>query len=76
MRSSFPCAIGTKVWFACNGNVQADQVEGFKGANAHFVLMKSEDMIPMWAFMKYACYTLEEANKRAEMQRGATEWSS
>lgn len=69
----FPCDIGTKVYFAFSdtGNIEEDVVIGFKGLDDfRYVLLKKNTMITMSAFKKYACYSMEQAMKRLQMERG------
>lgn len=73
---TFPCDIGTKVYFAFSdtGDVEEDVVVGFKGIDTlRYVLLKENVMITMSAFKKYACYSMEQALKRIQMERG--EWN-
>lgn len=73
---TFPCDIGTKVYFAFSdtGDVEEDVVVGFKGIDTlRYVLLKKNVMITMSAFKKYACYSMEQALKRIQMERG--EWN-
>lgn len=73
---TFPCDIGTKVYFAFSdtGDVEEDVVVGFKGIDTlRYVLLKENVMITMSSFKKYACYSMEQALKRIQMERG--EWN-
>lgn len=75
-KETFPCNIGTKVYFAFSdtGDIEEDVVVGFKGIDTlRYVLLKENVMITMSAFKKYACYSMEQALKRIQMERG--EWN-
>ena len=75
-KEDFPCNIGTKVYFAFSdtGDIEEDVVVGFKGIDTlRYVLLKENVMITMSAFKKYACYSMEQALKRIQMERG--EWN-
>lgn len=72
-KETFPCDIGTKVYFAFadTGNIEEDYVTGFYGIeDFRYVLLKRNTMVTMPSFKKYACYSMEQALKRIQMERG------
>lgn len=62
--NTFPCPVGTIVYFPSErGIIDVDEVTGYKGTNANYMLLKKNEMITIGAFRKYGFTNIEGAKQ-------------